>query len=111
MPKLFQEDYYNGHYKGHGIKFQAISTPDGLICDLSCPVPGHHHDIFLWYISEVDSLMDDLLFLLLYFISIINGPMRPSLSYLFPYPPSTHTHTPTTIVSLCVYPIHLFLST
>ena len=36
-PVKRQEDYYTGYKKGHGIKFQAIMIPDGLISHLSGP--------------------------------------------------------------------------
>lgn len=51
---------YNGYYKGHGYKFQAIVTPDGLIADLYGPEGGKHHDIFLWQMSRVAREMDAL---------------------------------------------------
>lgn len=51
---------YNGYYKGHGYKFQAVVTPNGLIEDLYGPEGGRHHDIFLWQMSRVGREMDAL---------------------------------------------------
>jgi nuclease HARBI1 len=43
-----QRHWYNGHYGGHGMKFQAISSPVGLIEHLHGPIPGRRHDAFMW---------------------------------------------------------------
>jgi len=32
------------HYGGHGLKYQAVVTPDGIVVDLYGPVVGRHHD-------------------------------------------------------------------
>lgn len=51
---------YNGYYKGHGYKFQAVVAPNGLIEDLYGPEPGRHHDIYLWQQSRVGEEMNAL---------------------------------------------------
>ena len=34
---------YNGHKWVHGIKFQSIVCPGGMIANLYVPIEGHHH--------------------------------------------------------------------
>jgi hypothetical protein len=52
-PGQFQEVVYNGHKRGHGVKFQSIVTPDGLIIDLHGPIEGSRHDAFLFIKSQL----------------------------------------------------------
>ena len=35
---------YSGHKRVHGIKFQSVITPNGLIANLLGPVEGRKHD-------------------------------------------------------------------
>ena len=35
---------YNGHKKVHGVKFQSVAAPNGLIANLFGPVEGRRHD-------------------------------------------------------------------
>jgi hypothetical protein len=46
-PSKLQRLHYSGHKKSHGIKFQSVVTPDGLIAGLFGPIPGSRHDSFL----------------------------------------------------------------
>ena len=43
-PSTFQCLLYNGHYKAHGFKVQAVVAPNGLTACLHGPYPGHRHD-------------------------------------------------------------------
>ena len=43
-PREHQRMFYNGHKRVHALKFQAVTTPDGLICHLYGPVVGSRHD-------------------------------------------------------------------
>ena len=43
-PIIIQEAVYNGHKRGHGLKFQSVLLPDGLIGHLFGPVEGKCHD-------------------------------------------------------------------
>ena len=43
-PGAHQRMYFNGHKRVHSLKFQAVSTPDGLITHLYGPVVGSRHD-------------------------------------------------------------------
>jgi nuclease HARBI1 len=41
---LFQRSVYNGHKRKHALKFQTLSTPDGIIVHVYGPYPGRRHD-------------------------------------------------------------------
>ena len=43
-PRVHQRMFYNEHKRVHALKFQAVTTPDGLICHLYGPVVGSRHD-------------------------------------------------------------------
>lgn len=43
-PMQNQRLYYSGYKKCHAIKFQAVTTPDGLISHLAGPCPGSKGD-------------------------------------------------------------------
>ena len=46
-PIIFQKLMYSGHKRCHGIKFQSVVTPDGLVALLYGPIPGSRHDSFM----------------------------------------------------------------
>ena len=46
-PLYGQEAIYGGHKKKHGLKYQALATPDGLIVCLFGPDVCRHHDLRL----------------------------------------------------------------
>ena len=46
-PDQNQRILYNGHKRVHGIKFQSIVAPNGLIASLFGPVKGRRHDSML----------------------------------------------------------------
>lgn len=43
-PGKFQEIVFNGHKRKHALKFQAVTTADGLIRDFAGPYEGIRHD-------------------------------------------------------------------
>ena len=43
-PKNNQRVVYNGHKRVHGLKFQSIVVPNGLIANLNGPFEGRRHD-------------------------------------------------------------------
>lgn len=43
-----QEVLFSGHKRRHGLKFQAITTPDGVIVHLGGPVAGRRHDMTIY---------------------------------------------------------------
>ena len=52
-PSRFQRLAYSGHKRCHGIKFQSVVTPDGLIALMYGPIAGSRHDSFLLGQSNV----------------------------------------------------------
>ncbi|KXJ17917.1 hypothetical protein AC249_AIPGENE21844 [Exaiptasia diaphana] len=48
-----QRVMYNGLKRVHGIKFQSIATPDGMIANLFGPVEGRRHDASMLRMSGV----------------------------------------------------------
>ncbi|KAF8927145.1 hypothetical protein BGZ47_002310, partial [Haplosporangium gracile] len=42
--RLLQEEYYSGYKKYHCLKFQTITTPDGMIVHVDGPFIGRHND-------------------------------------------------------------------
>lgn len=48
-----QKRLYSGYYKEHGLKYQAIATPDGLISHVSEPYLGADNDWQIWRQSGV----------------------------------------------------------
>ena len=43
-PGINQRSFYNGHKRFHGLKFQSVVCPNGLIANLYGPVEGKRHD-------------------------------------------------------------------
>lgn len=44
IPDKHQELYYSGYKKCHGVKYQAVLTPDGLVSHLTGPYTGKESD-------------------------------------------------------------------
>ena len=51
-PTRYQRSAYNGHYGTHGLKYQGIQRPDGIM-HLFGPVAGRRHDAHMLRISGV----------------------------------------------------------
>ena len=47
-----QAECFNGHKRCHGLKFQGMTTPDGLIFNLMGPFEGRRHDSFMLHESD-----------------------------------------------------------
>ena len=43
-PIWFQEVMFNGHKRVHGMKWQSLTLPDGMIGSIYGPVEGRHDD-------------------------------------------------------------------
>jgi DDE superfamily endonuclease len=52
-PSFGQKQLYSGHKRQHGIKFQTVVAPDGLIVFLYGPECGNRHDTVLWHDSGI----------------------------------------------------------
>lgn len=84
-PSDNQRLLYNGHKRVHGIKFQSVVTPNGMIANLSGPYEGRKHDSSMLY--ESGMLRE------LRRIAWING--EPLCVYGDPaYPLNPHLQTP-----------------
>ena len=58
-PTYFQRHAYSGHKRCHGLKFQTVVTPDGLIACLWGPMNGNRHDSHMLRESNLlDQLID-----------------------------------------------------
>ena len=51
-----QRRMYSGYYKGHGMKWQAIVTPDGLVSSLCGPWAGPVND---WTMLQESGILED----------------------------------------------------
>lgn len=49
-----QREWYTSYKKIHGFKFQAISTPDGLISSLAGPTTAVDGDWAMWHESDIE---------------------------------------------------------
>ena len=46
-PSIFQRSFYNGHKKNHGIKWQGLMLPNGIMPMPYGPIIGKHHDSYM----------------------------------------------------------------
>lgn len=56
-PTRYQERYYNGAYKYHGIKFQGMVSPVGIVESCYGPLPSVRNDAAMWDIARDFSAM------------------------------------------------------
>lgn len=52
-PQNSQRAVYNGHKRVHGIKFQSVVIPSGLIANLAGPFEGRRHDSTMLHESRM----------------------------------------------------------
>lgn len=52
---------YNGHKRKHALKFQAVTTVDGMFYHMFGPVEGRRHDWTLYARSELDEQLEDVM--------------------------------------------------
>ncbi|OAD78689.1 hypothetical protein PHYBLDRAFT_163782 [Phycomyces blakesleeanus NRRL 1555(-)] len=64
-----QDGVYNGHSRGHGLKYQAVVTPDGITSSIMGPDSGRNHDVRLYHEGQLDGMMGEA-----FDFSSINGP-------------------------------------
>jgi len=53
-----QEQIYSGHKKAHGIAYQAVVAPDGLVTYLRDPVPARRHNIYAFRSSSLQNELE-----------------------------------------------------
>jgi hypothetical protein len=59
-PGINQEVTYSGHKRKHGLKYQALSTPNGLIAHCYGPVEGRRHDSGMYQESGLDQQLQQI---------------------------------------------------
>ena len=82
-PVLLQKHMYSGHKRVHGIKFQSVVTPDGLIALLFGPINGNRHDSYMLRESGLLPQLHQLMPLNGVFYSLYGDPAYPQSAYLF----------------------------
>lgn len=58
-PSKNQKQFYSGHKRTHGIKFQAAIFPNGIICHLAGPFTGNRHDAGILRDSGIVELLEN----------------------------------------------------
>ena len=58
-PSINQRECFSGHKRSHGLKFQGVKTPDGIIRQLYGPVEGRRHDAFMLRESGLLSVLEN----------------------------------------------------
>ncbi len=53
-PGVRQKEMFSGHKRHHGLKFQHIMLPNGLVCHSYGPYPGCWHDASMYGVSRMD---------------------------------------------------------
>ena len=53
---------YNGHKSKHTLKYQAITSPDGLVLHAAGPIEGRRHDWTLYCRSGVDESLPGVMY-------------------------------------------------
>lgn len=61
MPVRYQAAVFNGKDRTHGLKFQGVETPDGMIPHLNGPHPGYIHDANVFARSQIMALLERIL--------------------------------------------------
>lgn len=56
-----QNVVYNGHKRTHALKFQGLTTPDGMFLHVYGPVEGRRHDWTLYTRSNLDAQLENAL--------------------------------------------------
>ncbi len=59
-PGVRQKEMFSGHKRCHGLKFQHIMLPNGLVCHSYGPYPGSRHDASMYGVSQVDMQLSKL---------------------------------------------------
>jgi hypothetical protein len=81
-PTYCQKAAYSGHKRCHGIKFQSVIAPDGLIVDLYGPIAGSRHDSYMLAESGLLPKLRELMPEGEAIYSIFGDPAYPQSAYL-----------------------------
>ena len=60
-PGIGQRELYSGHKRHHGLKYQHIMCPNGLVCHAWGPYIGRRHDISMYVDSGVEEQLKKVL--------------------------------------------------
>lgn len=52
-----QRIVFNGWKRFHALKYQIVSTPDGIIVHVFGPIEGRRHDLTLFRVSDLEALL------------------------------------------------------
>ncbi len=55
-----QKEMFSGHKRRHGLKFQHIMLPNGMVCHSYGPYPGSRHDASMYGVSQVNGQLSQL---------------------------------------------------
>jgi hypothetical protein len=58
-PGVVQQVFYSGHKHYHSLKYQSLTTPDGLISHFFGPFPGSKHDMSMYDTSGLEEIMTE----------------------------------------------------
>ncbi len=53
-PGQKQREMFSGHKRRHGLKFQHVMLPNGIVCHSFGPFPGSRHDASMYGMSQLD---------------------------------------------------------
>lgn len=56
-----QRILYNGHKRKHSLKFQAVTSPDGIIAHIFGPIEGRWHEWTMYVRSFLDDILLEVL--------------------------------------------------
>jgi hypothetical protein len=59
-PVVGQEGIYNGHHRTHALKYQGVTSADGMIVSLAGPFFGRDHDMRMLNESNLLALLENL---------------------------------------------------
>lgn len=81
-PTFYQRVSFSGHKRGHGIKFQSIVSPDGIIQEMFGPFPASRHDAGILRESGLLSKLHQSLFVDGEWFYLYGDPAYPLRPYL-----------------------------
>ncbi len=58
-PQVHQEEVFSGHKRRHGLKYQSLIYPNGIIGHCFGPVEGRRHDSAVYHQSDIDDLISN----------------------------------------------------
>ena len=54
-PGTDQREMFSGHKRRHGVKFQHVMAPNGIVVNSFGPYPGSHHDAAMYRVSGLEN--------------------------------------------------------